>query len=134
MRQERDVSVSWTRPELVALREAIEVTPNFEGRNDVRDIVTAALRAPRVRDIQIEFGLAQRFANRVVPVDMPTAMARAKLLTAVRGGTRRDMISAPRRFAAPTASPKRFVAPATSPARTAGGLVPETVASPIAAA
>lgn len=124
MRQERDVSVSWTRPELVALREAIEVTPNFEGRIDVRDIVGAALRAPRVHDIRLEFGLAQRFANRLVPVDMPTAMARAKLLTAVRGRSRRDMISAP----------KRFVAPAASPARASGGLVPDTVTSAIAAA
>ena len=124
MRHEGDVCVSWTRPELLALREAIEVTPNFEGRSDVREIVKGALRAPRLRDVRIEHDLAQRFANRLVPVDMPTAMARAKLLTAVRGRARREMVSAP----------KRFVAPAASPARSARGFVPDAVTTAVAAA
>jgi hypothetical protein len=90
MRPEGDLRVSWTRPELIALKEAIEVTPNFEGRQDVREILKAALHAPRMRDVTFERDLAQRFANRLVPVDMPTAMARAKLLTAVRGRPRRE--------------------------------------------
>lgn len=89
--------VSWTRPELIALKEAIEVTPNFEGRQDVREILKAALRAPRLRDVTFERELAQRFANRLVPVDMPTAMGRAKLLTAVRGRARREMLGSARR-------------------------------------
>ena len=90
MRLEGDVRVSWTRPELIALKEAIEVTPNFEGRIDVRETLRDALHSPRLRDVTFERELAQRFANRLVPVDMPTAMARAKLLTAVRGRPRRD--------------------------------------------
>jgi len=90
MRQEGDVCVSWTRAELIALKEAIEMTPNFEGRQEVRDILKAAFYAPRLRDVGFERELAQRFANRLVPVDMPTAMARAKLLTAVRGRPRRE--------------------------------------------
>jgi hypothetical protein len=97
MRLEGDVRVSWTRPELIALREAIEVTPNFEGRMDVREILKAALHAPRLRDVVFERELAQRFANRLVPVDMPTAMARAKLLTVLRGRARRDMLGGQRR-------------------------------------
>jgi hypothetical protein len=97
MRYEGDVRVSWTRPELIALREAIEVTPNFEGRNDVRDILRRALYAPRLRDVSFERELAQRFANRLVPVDMATAMARAKLLTVLRGKPRREMLRAQRR-------------------------------------
>ena len=35
MRPAATVRVQWTRAELLALREAIEVTPNFEGRQDV---------------------------------------------------------------------------------------------------
>ena len=97
MRQEGDLRVSWTRPELIALREAIEMTPNFEGRNDVREIIKDAIRAPRLRDVTFERDLAQRFATRVVPVDMHTAMARAKLLTAVRGRAKRVGLAAPRR-------------------------------------
>jgi len=93
MRQEGDVRVAWTRPEIVALREAIEVTPNFEGRQDVREIIKAAIHAPRLRDVTFERELAQRFANRLVPVDMPTAMARAKLLTVLRGRARREMLA-----------------------------------------
>jgi hypothetical protein len=97
MRLEGDVRVSWTRPELIALREAIEVTPNFEGRQDVRETVKKALHAPRLRDVELERELAQRFANRLVPVDTATAMARAKLLTVLRGRARREMLSAQRR-------------------------------------
>jgi hypothetical protein len=97
MRHEGDVRVSWTRHELIALKEAIEVTPNFEGRFEVRDILKAALHAPRLRDVSFERELAQRFANRLVPVDMPTAMARAKLLTVLRGKPRREMLGAHRR-------------------------------------
>jgi hypothetical protein len=104
MRHEGDVRVSWTRPELIALKEAIEVTPNFEGRHEVRDILRAALHAPRLRDVGFERGLAQRFANRLVPVDMPTAMARAKLLTVLRGKPRREMLGTHRRPAGVPAS------------------------------
>ena len=100
MRHEGDLRVSWTRPELIALKEAIEVTPNFEGRHDVRDILKASLHAPRLRDVTFERELAQRFANRLVPVDMATAMARGKLLTVLRGRSRREMMAAQRRPAA----------------------------------
>jgi hypothetical protein len=99
---------------LIALREAIEVTPNFEGRMDVRDILKAALHAPRLRDVMFERELAQRFANRLVPVDMPTAMARAKLLTVLRGRSRREMLGARRNHA-----PASSVPAAAPPAATA---------------
>jgi hypothetical protein len=103
MRHEGDVRVAWTRPELIALKEAIEVTPNFDGRNDVRGILRSALQAPRLRDVSFEKELAQRFANRLVPVDMQTAMARAKLLTVLRGKPRREMLRAQRRQTPPPA-------------------------------
>jgi hypothetical protein len=89
MRPEGAVRVQWTRAELIALREAIEVTPNFEGRQDARDILRAAVRAPRVPALELEQGMAERLANRLVPVDLATATARAKLLRAVRGDGKR---------------------------------------------
>ena len=61
MRHEGDVRVLWTRPELIALKEAIEVTPNFEGRQDVRDILDGALRAPRFGEVEFDAELAELF-------------------------------------------------------------------------
>jgi hypothetical protein len=96
MRPEGAVRVLWTRAELIALREAIEVTPNFEGRQDARDILRLAVRAPRVRELELERGMAERLANRLVPVDLATATARAKLLRAVRGEAKRRVAMPPR--------------------------------------
>jgi hypothetical protein len=89
MRHEGEVRVGWTRAELTAIREALEVTPNFEGRLDAREVVRLALRSPRMRDVTWERSLAERVANRIVPIDQPTALARAKLLLAVRGQRKR---------------------------------------------
>jgi hypothetical protein len=97
MRPEGAVRVQWTRAELVALREAIEVTPNFEGRQDVRDTFRIAVRAPRLGAVELDREIAERLSNRLVPVDLATATARAKLLRAVRGAPRRRIAVAPRR-------------------------------------
>ena len=91
MRPAAVVRVQWTRAELLALREAIEVTPNFEGRQDVRDTFRHAVRAPRVREVELEREIAERLGNRLVPVDLATATARAKLLRAVRGPRKRTV-------------------------------------------
>jgi hypothetical protein len=96
MRHEGVVRVRWTRAELTAIREAIEVTPNFEGRLEVREILRAALRSPRPTDVTFEASLAERLGGRLVPIDAPTAMARAKLLLAVRG-PRKRAIAGPKR-------------------------------------
>ncbi|HWO81863.1 hypothetical protein [Gaiella sp.] len=91
MRPAATVRVQWTRAELLALREAIEVTPNFEGRQDVRDTFRHAVRAPRIGVVELEHDLAERLGNRLVPVDLATATARAKLLRAVRGPRKRTV-------------------------------------------
>ncbi len=83
--------VRWNRAELTAIREALEITPNFEGRLDAREVLRLALRAPRLRDVTFPHELAERLGNRIVPIDQPTAMARAKLLLAVRGPRRRGV-------------------------------------------
>ena len=101
MRHEGVVRVRWTRSEVTAIREAIEVTPNFEGRLEVRNILRDALRSPRLTEVVFEAGLAERLGGRLVPIDGPTAMARAKLLLAVRGPKKRAV--------AANARPKRPV-------------------------
>ena len=75
--------VRWTRAELVAVREAIEITPLFEGRADVRTAVREALRANR-RDVVLDQVRAERLAAHLVPVDMQTAVAKVKLLRSIR--------------------------------------------------
>src|SRR4029079_15803918 len=85
MRPAATVRVRWTRAELLALREAIEVTPNFEGRQELRDFFRTAVHAHRLGDLELEFGIAERLSNRLVPVDLATATARRKLVHAVRG-------------------------------------------------
>ena len=88
--------VSWNRAELTAIREALEITPNFIGRLEAREVVRLALRAPRHKPVEFERPLAEALANRIVPVDAPTAMARAKLQMAVRGRKKRPGFQAPR--------------------------------------
>ena len=75
------------------MREAIEVTPLFEGRADVRKTIRQALRANR-RTVVLDPVLAERLSRHLVPVDMPTAIAKVKLLRAVRDA-RVDEASAP---------------------------------------
>lgn len=83
MGTEGALQVRWTRTELVAVREAIEVTPLFEGRADVRKTVREALRANRTA-VALDPVLGERLARHLVPIDMPTAIAKVKLLRAVR--------------------------------------------------
>ena len=83
MGSESVMQVRWTRAELVAVREAIEVTPLFEGRVLVRKSIRDALRASQTT-VALDRALAERLARHLVPIDMPTAMAKVKLLRAVR--------------------------------------------------
>jgi hypothetical protein len=69
---------------LTAVREAIEVTPNFDGRPSAREIVRSALRTARIETVTLDLGIANRLATRIVPVDLATATARAKLQLVVR--------------------------------------------------
>jgi hypothetical protein len=91
MRPAAKVRVQWTRAELLALREAIEVTPNFEGRQEVRDLFRIAVRAHRIGAVELDHELAERLSRRLVPVDLATATARGKLLHAVRGPRKRGI-------------------------------------------
>jgi hypothetical protein len=81
--QEGHVYIKLSRTELSAAREAVELTPNFEGRLDVRDTLRGAVRARR-HSVTLERGVAERFVRRLVAVDLPTALLRTKLLLAIQ--------------------------------------------------
>jgi hypothetical protein len=87
MRHEGDVRIKLSRAELSAAREAIELTPNFEGRVDVRDRLRGAMRA-RSHSVALEREVAERFVRRLVAVDLPTALLRTKLLLAIQDADR----------------------------------------------
>jgi hypothetical protein len=93
MGNEGGMSVKWTRAELVAVREAIELTPLFEGRRDVRATIRDALRANR-RIVVLEREQAERLAAHLVPVDMHTAIAKVKLLRTLRDLRRAEELAA----------------------------------------
>lgn len=81
----KEITVFWTRAQLTAMREAVELTPQFEGRVEVRDTIRAALRPGyALRPIVFERGLAERFAGRLVTSDLPTALAKVTLLRSIR--------------------------------------------------
>ena len=63
------------------------MTPNFEGRLGVRDILRGAMRA-RNGAVTFERQVAERFARRLVAVDLPTALAKVKLLRAIQDADR----------------------------------------------
>ncbi len=94
------MQIKWTRAELVAVREAIEITPLFAGRSDVRETIRRSLRAHRTPVVALEVDLGARLASHLVPIDMPTAMAKVKLLRAVRDAQRIETDARTERVAA----------------------------------
>ncbi len=81
---DQGVRVPWTRAEVVAVREAIEVTPLFEGRSLARELVRSAIRDRRSHGVTLPADTAYRLSRRLVPSDTVTALARVKLMQAVR--------------------------------------------------
>ena len=67
------------------------MTPNFEGRQEMRDFFRTAVRAHRIGALELDLEIAERLSNRLVPVDLATATARGKLLHAVRGPRKRGI-------------------------------------------
>ena len=80
------IRVAWTRAEISAMREAVELTPYFEGRPSVRDTIREALRPGIAPASTVVFDrvAAERFAGRLVASDLPTALAKVRLLRALR--------------------------------------------------
>ena len=74
----------WSWPELVAVREAIEVTPEFMGRDDVRAALAARAPATQHRDVTLDVEVAERLAANLLALDLQTVVAKSKLLRALR--------------------------------------------------
>ena len=83
MRYSGEIHIGLSRAELTAVREAIELTPNFEGRLEVRDTLRAAMKA-RSNGVSLEREVAERFARRLAATDLPTALVKVKLLRAIQ--------------------------------------------------
>ncbi len=84
MQQREEVSVPWSWPELVAVREAIELTPEFAGRDEVRAALAARAPATQHRDVTLDVELAERLAANLLSLDLQTTVAKSKLLRALR--------------------------------------------------
>ena len=87
MRHEGDIRIVLSRSELTAVREAVELTPHFEGRVDVRDTLRGAMKGRR-NSITLEREVAERFARRLAAVDLSTALVKVKLLRAIQDSDR----------------------------------------------
>jgi hypothetical protein len=94
MRYQGEVHVRWSRSEVTAVREAIELTPLFAGRAEVRDIVRRRLRSRRGAHIAFDVVLAEHLAANLVALDMQTAIAKSKLLRALQDAERQVVAGA----------------------------------------
>jgi shikimate 5-dehydrogenase len=92
MGNEGTLRVAWSRGELSTIRDAIEVTPNFEGRVAVRDVLRNAMRPGASPYVELEHEAAVRFAARLVAADLATAMAKTRLLRAIRDAEARRLV------------------------------------------
>jgi len=88
VQQREEVSVPWSWPELVAVREAIELTPEFARRDEIRAALAARSPATQHRDVTLDVDLAERLAANLLALDLQTVVAKSKLLRALREGER----------------------------------------------
>jgi len=89
MRYEGEVRIRWSWAELTAVREAVELTPAFAGRDEVRAILRRRPRTGHVRDVKLDLVLAEHLAENLFAFDMPTIVAKSKLLRVVQLAHRR---------------------------------------------
>ena len=84
MGTEGDVRLTLTRHELVTLREAIELLPNFKGRGAARDAVLAGVKTRKSSaEIAMPVQSADGLARQLVPTDLALVIVRAKLRRAI---------------------------------------------------
>ena len=94
MRYQGEVHVPWSRSEVTAVREAIELTPLFAGRAEVREIVRRKLRSRRGTEVTFDVVLAEHLAANLVALDMQTALAKSRLLRALQDAERQEAAEA----------------------------------------
>ena len=84
MRYEGDIRIPWSWAELAAIRESIELTPSFAGREELRRHLRRRPRAGHMRAVKLDLVLAEHLAANLIALDLPTAVAKSKLLRALQ--------------------------------------------------
>ena len=80
MRYEGDIRIPWSWAELAAIRESIELTPSFAGREELRRHLRRRPRAGHMRAVKLDLVLAEHLAANLNALDLQTAVAKSKLL------------------------------------------------------
>ena len=84
----------WSRAEVTAVREAIELTPLFPGRPEVREVLRKWLRRHRGREVVFDAVLAEHLAANLVALDLATAVAKSKLFRVLQEAERQAAYAA----------------------------------------
>jgi len=80
-----EVTVAFTRGDLVALKEMLEQTPLFEGRAELREAINFQLRRHGKPDpLHVPESSLSHLAHRIVAVDPDSLRLRGKIVRAVR--------------------------------------------------
>jgi hypothetical protein len=88
MRYEGEIRIPWSWAELVAVRESIELTPSFAGREELRRHLRRRPRAGHMRAVTLDLVLAEHLAANLIALDLPTAVAKSKLLRSLQAEER----------------------------------------------
>jgi hypothetical protein len=86
MRYEGEIRIRWSWAELTAVREALEVTPLFAGRDELR--AKLRRRPLHSKEVALDVVLAEHLAANLVALDLPTAVAKSSLLRALQARER----------------------------------------------
>jgi hypothetical protein len=92
VRYDGEVRIRWSWAELTAVREALEVTPLFAGRDELR--ATLRRRPVHTKDVVLDVVLAEHLAANLVALDLATAVAKSSLLRALQARERARRASA----------------------------------------
>lgn len=87
MRYEGEIRIRWSWAELTAVREALELTPLFAGRDELRSTLRRRPTA-QGKAVKLDLVLAEHLASNLLPLDMPTFVAKSKLLRALQAHER----------------------------------------------
>jgi hypothetical protein len=88
MRYEGEVRIRWSWAELTAVRESLELTPLFAGREELRATLRRRPSSLLGKDVKLDVVLAEHLAANLIALDLPTAVAKSKLLRALQARER----------------------------------------------
>jgi hypothetical protein len=78
----------------MAVRESIELTPSFAGRDEVRTVLRRRRRTGKGKYVMLDRVLAENLAANLIALDLPTAVAKSKLMRALQAMDREDASAA----------------------------------------